>query len=54
MKTEQLNKERMEKKAAERGIIKEGDIPFDVDPIAVLPVSLDNMEEKLGDLCNKV
>lgn len=43
----------MLKAQAERGVEKEGDIPFDIDPITAIPTSLDSMEEKLGDLCNK-
>ena len=54
MKAEQLQNERLEKQKAERGVQKEGDIPFDVDPLVAIPTNLDNMEEKLGDLCNKI
>lgn len=53
MKTALTQKLKKEKEKAERGVEKEGDIPLDIDPIATIPISLDNMEEKLGDLCKK-
>ena len=39
---------------AEKEVQEDGDTPFDVDPRVAIPTNLDNMEEKLVDLCNKI
>lgn len=53
MRAAETHKLKMDKERSERGVEKEGDIPFDIDPLSAIPISLDSMEEKLGDLCNK-